>query len=191
MFFCFSFCSRFFDSYLFIVNNYLHNGDCDIYEKRGERILDGYVISVVFASVLVALGGYISYGSASRTVKAATYIILLYVITTPIISLLSGFEDISLDGGFDFDDVVYDDESFSETACEAFTEGICALVASEYKLSGDDIAVYVFDFDFEKMRAGKIRIILSGRAVSADFRSIENFVAESGLGECEVKIDFG
>ena len=64
-------------------------------------------------------------------------------------------------------------------------------MASEYNLSEGDIKVFVFDFDFEKMRAGKISIILSGKAASADFRSIENFISESGLGECEVKIDFG
>jgi sugar/nucleoside kinase (ribokinase family) len=47
------------------------------------------------------------------------------------------------------------------------------------------------DVDFENMNAEKIKITLSGRAVFADYRRIEEYIEKNGLGECEVNVSFG
>ena len=46
------------------------------------------------------------------------------------------------------------------------------------------------DFYFNTV-AEKIEITLSGYGAFADFRSIENYIEEAELGECEVKIHIG
>jgi hypothetical protein len=68
---------------------------------------------------------------------------------------------------------------------------VASAVSSEFSLKKADISVRLFGFDSENMRAEKIEIILSGSALTADYRSIESFVNKMEIGECRVEISFG
>ena len=64
------------------------------------------------------------------------------------------------------------------------------MICSKYGIDKENIKVYVFDLDFERMVAGKIKIILTGKSALSDWRGIEQYINESGLGKCEVLIEF-
>ena len=156
--------------------------------------MSGYVISVMAATLVVALGGLVSYGGATaRTSRAAMGIVLLYTVTLPIISVTGSLSDLLSEDYFDNIKVEYEADGtlFYEQTASAFSEGVAKFVCTEYDLAPCDVAVSVRSLEVETMRAEKIIIILSGSAVSADARSIVHAVENAGLGECEVRVDLG
>ena len=171
----------------------MHGRACNFYKKRGERILGGYLVSVIMVSSLVALATYFSYGSTeSRAVKVAMSIIVLYTVASPIVTAIDGFSDISFDGVIDIEDIVgIGDTECAEVAEDAFCDGIRAAVAERYGLNIEEIRARVSGFDFERMRAERVTVILSGNAAFSDHRAIAEYITEAGLGECEVKIEIG
>ena len=62
-------------------------------------------------------------------------------------------------------------------------------MCGEHGLDTGDVSVSVRELDVESMRAKRIIVILSGRAVTSDARKIAEAVEDAGLGECEVIID--
>lgn len=156
--------------------------------------MSGYLISVMAATLVVALGVLVSYGGrTARLSSAAMGIVLLYTVTVPLISMtsdLSGLLNVDYLDEFKVECDV-NDTLFYDRTVVAFSEGVERLVCEKYDLKSDDVYVSARSLDIETMRAEKVIIILSGRAVSADARSIEEAIESAGLGECEVKIDFG
>ena len=151
-----------------------------------------YVASVTVASVLCALISLISYGKdGDRTVKSAVAMILLYTVSSPIISLISGLGEISYSDFYpDVPPYAENGEGeYLQVARDSFCEGIKSLVSEKFGVEKESVSVRIFDFDFENMRAGKIKIILSGRAAFLDARLVDSLIEESGLGECEVDIE--
>lgn len=156
--------------------------------------MNGYIVSVIAASAVVAFGSLISYGGATaRISRAAMAMVLIYTITLPIFSVTDDLSDIVFTDGLDDLRVEYDmdDTLFYENTAAAFSEGVRRLVCSEYGLDSGEVTVSVRALDVELMCAEKIIVILSGRASGADARSIARTVEEAKLGECEVKIVLG
>ena len=153
-----------------------------------------YLGSVVVMSAILGIISYVSYPSGSeKTVRFAASVLLLYTALTPLLGFVSKItsDDISsLIGDFDYKDEVGDGE-YIIVAENAFKEGISKLLFAKYGINEEDSEVFVFGFDFENMRAEKIKIQLSGGGSTADFRGIENYITESGLGECEVNLKIG
>ncbi len=151
-----------------------------------------YLISVVlFASVLSFIS-FISYpGAHERATRLASAVLLLYGVSMPIVSFLSSPP--SFEGELPWEDGYSppSSDAFYETAEEAFEEGIARLIVMEYGASREDVAVRAHGFDAEEMRARLISVRLSGRSAALDYRGIENYITEQGLGECEVFISFG
>ncbi|MBQ8689514.1 MAG: hypothetical protein IJ515_04035 [Clostridia bacterium] len=150
-----------------------------------------YIISVIAAASVVALGSFISYSGKGdkKTASAAMSVILLYTVITPIISFVSDFTP--SDVGDFFDELRVPEEKESEyydVAKDAFCDGIKKMVCEEFSLSSKDVSVSVSGFQLEDMRAQRVKIILSGRAALADARRIAASVTDAGLGECEVEI---
>ena len=154
--------------------------------------MSDYIISVMAASALVALGGLISYGGKTERIsRAAMSMVLIYTVTLPIISATGDVSELfSTDF---FDDLNFEcepgDTVFYENTAAAFCDGVERFVCEEFDLDGADVDVSVRALDLERMRAEKITVILSGRAVSADARLIADRVENAALGECEVMID--
>lgn len=150
------------------------------------------MVCVIIISALVALASYFSYGTAeNRTAKTAMAVIMLYTVASPIVSLVSELSEISFDLSFDSEDFESGGTEFAETAEEAFCDGICAAIAERYGLDRSDVRARALGFEPEKMRADKITVTLFGSAALADHRAIAQYITESGLGECEVKIEIG
>ena len=151
-----------------------------------------YFISIIFMSFAAGLASFVSYPSAmEKCAKAAISLLVMFVVITPLLSLVGSIGDI------DFDElkeniITEDGEGeYIKTAEKAFELGIKRLLSDKYGLSEDEVSVFIIGFDFEKMRAEKIKITLSGRAALSDYRSIEEYVEKNNLGECEVNISLG
>ena len=156
--------------------------------------MSGYLISVMAATLTVALGGLVSYGGAtSRASRAAMGVVLLYTVTVPIISVTGSLSELINTDYFENIRVEYDEDGtvFYEHTAAAFSEGVQRLVCDEYGLDAADVFVRVLSLDVETMRAERVMIILSGRAVIADARAIAYTVESAELGECEVTVDLG
>lgn len=156
--------------------------------------MSGYIVSVMAATAVVALGGLVSYGGQTgRVSRAAMAMVLLYTVTLPIISVTDDLSDLVSTDYFEQLKVEYDvgDTLFYEHTSAAFADGVRKLVCDEHGLDGTGVDVSVRALDVESMCAEKIIIILSGRAAAADARSVMQTVEDAGLGECEVKIDLG
>ena len=131
--------------------------------------------------------------SSERLVRLASSVILLYVMLVPIASLVGsgGFDISDIIGGITIPDTPSGDGAYTEVAKEAFVSGIKELVSEKYGIAKSDISVLVYGFDFESMRAEKIKIALSGKGALSDWRSIASYITGEGLGKCEVNIVIG
>lgn len=83
---------------------------------------------------------------------------------------------------------VYGDGEYIDEAKRASERGIERLICDEFDLSADDVEVLCFDFDFQSMSSGEVRVILTGKAVLADYKAIERRIGSLGLGECRCVI---
>ncbi len=139
------------------------------------------------ASGLISLLSRLSYKSSLSGVhKFALGLILFSVAASPLLGALSDISNISLpiippnteesDGGI----------GLYETA---FADGIASAVSEKFELRRADVRVITEGFAAGEWRAEKIRIILSGGAVLADYHKIEKFIGELEIGECEVELE--
>lgn len=148
-----------------------------------------YALSVFSILVVVGIGSLVCYGSAGAE-KQALWIIAAFVILSPIISAL---------GNIEISDIIYDlpsddpqlGDGYSAVVEEAFSDGVARAVADKFLLKEENIRVKLSGFDAKEMRAEKIKITLTGTAVMADRRGIENYVNSLNLGECKVEIEIG
>jgi hypothetical protein len=74
---------------------------------------------------------------------------------------------------------------------DAVEGAISHAVADEFGLSDGNISVGLINFDFENMRSDTVVVTLSGKAVTADYKEIENFVNGLGIGRCRVDVEIG
>jgi hypothetical protein len=146
------------------------------------------------ASAALGFVSYASYPSnaSERSVKIAASVILLYVVINPVLAFAG---ELNAEGIEDYFEGIYDgfdieDSQMGEISEEAFAEGIKNLLQREFGAEKDCVRVSVFGFDFKNMKAENIKIVLSGKSAFLDWRRIENYITESGLGECEVSVSF-
>ena len=153
-----------------------------------------YLGAVVVMSATLGIISYVSYPQGSeKTVKFAASVLLLYTAITPLLSFVIRISNGEISGivpSPDYSDSEMSDED-KEVAESAFKEGISKLLLSKYGIKAENAEIYVIGFDFQKMRADKIKITLSGSGAISDFRGIESYITESGLGDCEVNLEIG
>ena len=146
-----------------------------------------YLVTSCVMAVVIGVASYISYpGASERTVKLCTSLIFLYALLSPAVSMLQRLPSYKVDFDGILEDTEAGDGTYKQVAEEAFAEGIRQLLFTKYGLNENNLRVFVIGFEFEKMRAERIKIILSGKGALADWRGIEEYITESGLGECEV-----
>ncbi len=147
-----------------------------------------YAIGVFVISALVGLLSHIAYKGKSDPSGFALAIVLLYVVISPLADMVGEMDTDSF-FGTDYDSSLVGD-GYSGVAEQAFAEGIRSAVADEFSLDGENIRVELYGFDFERMRAERIRVILSGKAALADYKGIEKYIngLERGVCECEIEI---
>ena len=142
------------------------------------------MIGVFLIATIVSMLRLIGYRSGVSE-RLALGIICVYVVLSPIKNLTVD----SLDDLFDIPEIDTEDGA-GQILEDALATGIAGSIADEFSLKIENISVNLFDFDKESMTAGRIEIILSGPAVTADYRLIEAFVNEMNIGECRVEISF-
>jgi hypothetical protein len=143
-----------------------------------------YVIGVFLIATIVSVLRLIGYRSGVSE-RLALGIICVYIVLSPINNLSAeGFDNL-----FDIPEIDTG-EGAGQILEDALATGIARSISDEFSLKRENIAVRLFDFDKESMTAGRIEIILSGSAVTADYRLIESFVNEMNIGECRVEISF-
>lgn len=149
-------------------------------------------------SALLGLISYLSYpGASEKATRFAVSVLLIYTSILPILTFVSRLAD-GRELSF-IEEIRQEAENNSASekgeyitvSEDAIKEGIKNLIFAEYGVAEEDINVHLYGFDFEKMRAESIKIILRGGGALSDYRSIENFVNSLGIGECEVNIEFG
>ena len=152
--------------------------------------MNEYLSGLISISSMVGVCSFIFYGEREdKVLRVASSLIVVYVTVLPIVSLI-GALDVEGVGGASLDSFLSHEETLiGGSAEEAFSVGVKRYVAERFSLSEDDISVRVTGFSYTSMRAEKIKIILSGKAVFADNRAIAEEISRSGLGECEVEID--
>ncbi len=148
-----------------------------------------YAIGVFVISALVGLLSHLSYRGRGDPSRLALAIVMLYVVISPLATMT---DKLDFDSIFE---VEYDSSiiggGYEGVAEDAFCDGIVSAVANEFSLSENDLRVEVRGFDFEKMKADKIRVILSGRAALADYKGIEKYINGLSIGVCECEIEIG
>ena len=142
------------------------------------------MIGVFLIATIVSMLRLIGYRSGVIE-RLALGIICVYIVLSPIKNLTVD----SLDDLFDIPEVETEDGA-GQILEDAIATGIARSIVDEFSLKPENISVNLFDFDKESMTAGRIEIILSGSAVTADYRLIEAFVNEMNIGECRVEISF-
>ncbi len=149
-----------------------------------------YLVFVVAVSVLSALGGLVLYiDQNERIARAAMGVVLLCAVSIPPVKAVLAIKDADIGAIFEQLPDPGVDSALGEVAGESFADGVQRLVYEEFSLSADEVKAHVFGLDTSTMRADRIVIVLRGRAALSDLRGIETLVEESGLGNCEVKIE--
>ena len=151
-----------------------------------------YLWTVALASLFIGVLEYLCYPSKTKdAARLFASVVLIYSLLSPVLVFASSlgdgippFEieepsDIPLGG------------TYEKVAEEAFKEGICKLLYTNYGVEAEDTAVSVEGFQLDEMKARRIVIVLSGKAALSDRRGMEQYLNGLGLGECEVRIRIG
>lgn len=152
--------------------------------------MNEYLVMLVCTSAVVGFGMLALRPGEERVGGAALGIILLASVLSPLLSLVGAVGDISAEDILGEYGTPTVDGDYEERVRDAFEDGVAGAVAERFGLDVADVRAYAHGYDFEHVRAEKIKIVLSGTAVYADSRGICAFVRESGLGECEVELEF-
>ena len=147
----------------------------------------GYACIIISLTAL-ALASFVIYDE--ERLKSARFtlgIVALAAVLTPLISAIKGIENID----FSYTDTYYSTEAVTKTLKEAFENGIAEAIEGEFSVERGDVSVTAEGFDEEKMRAERIIVTLSGRAVLKNLGAIESYVTELGLGKCIAEVKIG
>lgn len=149
-----------------------------------------YGMMIFGVAAVISVCGFAAYkGGKDIAVRFALAVLLVYTVITPITRLISG-ESGAPSFDYEFDPDGYDAD-YIDVARDAFCLGIENAVCAEFSLESGDVRTSVVGFDFETMSAERIRVTLSGAAVFADYKGIENYVNSLGVGRCDAEIEIG
>ena len=141
-----------------------------------------YLLSITTLAISFDLLEIMSAERYKALTRAAVSLILIMAIITPLPSLIG-----KIQGDLDFS--MGDAIEGEDIRLASFEEGIRGYVASEFNLLREEVEVEAINFNSNVMKAEKILITLTGRAVLANYKSIEKAVNQLGLGVAEVKIE--
>ena len=148
-----------------------------------------YIASLICTAAILAILSVLSYKYDSDVGRRAAFAVLIIWITlVPLVKHINKNE-ISFPT-FDTDMSEYKEE-YKSIAENAFTDGVKAMICEKFSLESDLVDVRVYGFDFEKMKAERIKVLLSGKAAAASYKDIEKYVEDSRLGECDAEIEIG
>lgn len=151
-------------------------------------MLSEYIVSVI---KIVAFGAVLLSISHTKMKKSTSLVMGIVIVSAIMLPLV----DIMGDKGMDFptfDD--YENPEIRDESIEvAFERGLREYISSTLDVEPSSVDVFVDEFEFSTMRAGRIYVTLSGKAIYADYRELESRIEKefTNNGECEVKIIVG
>lgn len=147
-----------------------------------------YMTAVFAISAILSLLSHISYPSAAEGARRLAFgVILLSVVAAPAFDALDRISQ----GDFAPPETPVIDADSSKLMKDAFEAGIAAAVSEKFQLRACDIQVITEGFVPEEWVCEKIRIILSGSAITGDLGQIERYINRLEIGKCEVEIEIG
>lgn len=149
--------------------------------------MSGYFLTVFAVCAVLGALGMITYKENSAIERAALAIIILYTVSAPIADAVLSGGEFSIDLRADEAEIL--DDGYLEVAKEAFELGIRRAIAEKYSINLDDISVRSVDFNFNEMKARRIKVLLTGLGALSDRRGVEKYLNSLGIGECEVDIE--
>ena len=152
-----------------------------------------YLSMLISIGAVAALSTFAFWGDAGdKTFRSILSLVVIYTAASPTLALVGEI----CKSDFEIGSYVEENIDITETEIysageKAFREGVREYVSLQFDIEKENITVQVKNFDLEKMKAEKINIILSGKAIVKDAAAIESSVFNAGLGECEVDISVG
>lgn len=154
-------------------------------------MLREFLIGSIKLSVFIAGALHFSHDKQTKMMKISLGIVFISAIMLPIVDIIN-------ENGFDFENTISgcdkDFENVSgEIEKEIFERCIADYISSEYSLDKDFVKVRVEELDFSSMSAGRIRILLSGKGVYIDYKSLANDIESEFTdgGVCEIELVVG
>ena len=151
-----------------------------------------YLITVLTVSAVGGISVSLAHGSYKKITGTVAGIVLTLVILNPVLSAFDGILDSAKElPSFSEEE---GESGYSEVLEEAFRSGVVKAVAKEFGVKEEDVYLNIEGFEAERMRAAEIRLVLVGRAATADIPRIRQYLAENFLadgGKCEVGIEIG
>jgi hypothetical protein len=129
---------------------------------------------------------FLAYKKGKAT-RIAFSVLLIYTVLSPLSAVIPDFGGL-ISGEFT-SELEGLDREYIEVAERAFCDGVRAHISAELGISAEGVRVLCCGFDYQKMRAERICVLLSGSAATADAVKIRKIITEGGLGECEVEIE--
>lgn len=150
-----------------------------------------YFVSSLSVIAIAAAASVLSHSKMRKISKCALGLIVICVIMLPLVDIFKD-NDLFFDFDYSFDDLENSDMNDEEIE-RAFEVGIERYIAEKYDVDISLIHVSVDGFDISKMKAERIYVALSGRAMNIDYRRLEDVLRENFTdgGECEVELDVG
>lgn len=141
------------------------------------------IILMTFAAILLGIAHPKLKGATSYSIG----VLMICVILLPLVDIIRYFDTKSM-----FDSINMDLEyDITDDMIEAsFEEGISEYIAQKYGVDKSCVSVMADGFDMERLRAERIYVTLSGKAVFLDYKKIEDEVRSefTNGGECEVSL---
>ena len=145
-----------------------------------------YALSIFGMSALLGALSLIHYNKNGPE-RAAQRVLFAAVVLLPLLNTV-----ISFNGAIpSIPPYTEGDGEYCEVISEAFANGVKRAVCEKFSLSEDEVEVSIIELDMQSMRAEKIKVTLTGIAITSDRRAIEKFIEGEGLGDCEVRVRVG
>lgn len=157
-------------------------------------LLVEYYLSALIMCAVSGVAVHLSYDKKREgSIRLASGILIFFLLLSPLPTALRALTKLDTDELFDTPalDGVSDNTELADVAREAYCEGIKRLLSEQFGIEASACEVFAYGFDFETMSATRVKIILRGKGVFADYRRIESYITEQGLGECEVELLIG
>ena len=151
-----------------------------------------YFIGVAALVLFVGVMRLISYREgADSGSRFAFAVLILYVVFIPMTDVIKDISNNSLTPEILSPDISEYENGYQEVARDAFASGVRSAVCHTFSLDESEVRVMVEDFDVQRIRAGRIRIFLSGKGIFVSYKDVEKYIEENNLGECDVEIEIG
>ncbi len=149
-----------------------------------------YLYDILIFSSVAGIVSKLAYnGKGEKAVRFSASILILAVILAPLVSGEFKLKDLDIKEYISSQKPDIDTEgAYLESAEKAFCSGVKELLSEKYGISAENLDVRLENFNFSSMSAERIIIILKKGALAADFRAIENYVRNLGLGDCVVEM---